>query len=78
MKESRKVYGWQVRAVALMRRVEARVQASMSYCINRAVSISSIDLLSQCLFKIVALLLFAHVLRHVLPLGSMKLYSCSR
>ena len=29
------------RAVALMRRVEAGVQASMSYCINRAVSISS-------------------------------------
>ena len=28
-------------AVALMRRVEAGVQASMSYCINRAVSISS-------------------------------------
>ena len=29
------------RAVALMRRVEAGVQDSMSYCINRAVSISS-------------------------------------
>ena len=29
------------RAVALMRRVEAGVQASMSYCISRAVSISS-------------------------------------
>ncbi len=29
------------RAVALMRRAEAGVQASMSYCINRAVSISS-------------------------------------
>ena len=29
------------RAVALMRRVEAGVQASMSYCINRTVSISS-------------------------------------
>ena len=29
------------RAIALMRRVEAGVQASMSYCINRAVSISS-------------------------------------
>ena len=28
------------RAVALMRRVEEGVQASMSYCINRAVSIS--------------------------------------
>ena len=28
------------RAVALMRRVEAGVQVSMSYCINRAVSIS--------------------------------------
>ncbi len=28
------------RAVALMRRVEAGVQASMSYCVNRAVSIS--------------------------------------
>ena len=27
------------RAVALMRRVEAGVQVSMSYCINRAVSI---------------------------------------
>ena len=30
------------RAVALMRRVEAGVQANMSYCINRAVSISSV------------------------------------
>jgi hypothetical protein len=30
-----------VRAVALMRRVEAGVKANMSYCINRAVSISS-------------------------------------
>ena len=29
------------RAVALMRRVEAGVQAIMSYCINRTVSISS-------------------------------------
>ena len=29
------------RAVALMRRVEAGIQVSMSYCINRAVSISS-------------------------------------
>ena len=29
------------RAVALMRRVEAEVQAGMSYCINRAVSINS-------------------------------------
>ena len=29
------------RAVVLMRRVEAGVQVSMSYCINRAVSISS-------------------------------------
>ena len=29
------------RAVALMRRVDAGVQDSMSYCINRAVSISS-------------------------------------
>ena len=28
------------RAVALMRRVEAGVKVSMSYCINRAVSIS--------------------------------------
>ena len=28
------------RAVALMRRVEAGVQASMSYCINRTISIS--------------------------------------
>lgn len=28
------------RAVALMRRVEAGVQASMSYCINRAILIS--------------------------------------
>ena len=28
------------RAVALMRRVEAGVQVSMSYCINSAVSIS--------------------------------------
>ena len=28
-------------AVALMRRVEAGVKASMSYCINRTVSISS-------------------------------------
>ena len=33
------------RAVALMRRVEAGVQASMSYCINRTVSISSDPLL---------------------------------
>ena len=32
------------RAVALMRRVEAGVKASMSYCINRTVSISSFDL----------------------------------
>ena len=32
--------GEKVRAVALMRRVEAGVQAGMSYCINRAVSIS--------------------------------------
>ena len=30
------------RAVALMRRVEAGVKASMSYCINRTVSISSL------------------------------------
>ncbi len=30
------------RAVALMRRVEAGVQASMSYCINRAVSMPSL------------------------------------
>ena len=29
------------RAVALMRRVEAGVKASMSYCINRTVSIST-------------------------------------
>ena len=29
------------RAVALMRRVEAGLKASMSYCINRTVSISS-------------------------------------
>ncbi len=29
------------RAVALMRRVEAGIKASMSYCINRTVSISS-------------------------------------
>ena len=29
------------RAVALMRRIEAGVQASMGYCINRTVSISS-------------------------------------
>ena len=29
------------RAVALMRRIEAGVQAIMSYCINRSVSISS-------------------------------------
>ena len=29
------------RAVALMRRIEAGVQASISYCINRTVSISS-------------------------------------
>ncbi len=29
------------RAVALMRRVEAGVQVSMSYCINSAISISS-------------------------------------
>jgi len=31
------------RAVALMRRVEAGVNASMSYCINRTVSISPFD-----------------------------------
>ena len=31
------------RAVALMRRVEAGVKASMSYCINRTVSISCTD-----------------------------------
>ena len=31
------------RAVALMRRVEAGVKASMSYCINRTVSISPFD-----------------------------------
>ena len=31
------------RAVALMRRVEAGVKASMSYCINRTVSISPLD-----------------------------------
>ena len=35
------------RAVALMRRVEAGVQVSMSYCINRAVSISS-DPFAHC------------------------------
>ena len=34
------------RAVALMRRVEAGVQAIMSYCINRAVSISPFALLT--------------------------------
>ncbi len=41
------------RAVALMRRVEAGVQASMSYCINRAVSISSdpFDLLGSLDFQ---------------------------
>ena len=33
------------RAVALMRRVEAGVQAIMSYCINRTISISSDPLL---------------------------------
>ena len=31
------------RAVALMRRIETGVQVSMSYCINRAVSMSSFD-----------------------------------
>ena len=31
------------RAVALMRRVEAGVHVSMSYCFNRAVSISPFD-----------------------------------
>ena len=35
------VAGEKDRAVALMRRVEAGVKASMSYCINRTVSISS-------------------------------------
>jgi hypothetical protein len=35
------------RAVALMRRVEAGVQAIMSYCINRTISISSDPLLPQ-------------------------------
>ena len=39
------------RAVALMRRVEAGVQVSMSYCINRAVSISSLFPLSSALRK---------------------------
>ena len=41
------------RAVALMRRIEAGVQASMSYCINRAVSISSdpFDPVMQFVFK---------------------------
>ena len=38
----------QVRAVALMRRVEAGVQASMSYCINRTVSISLLTIWSNC------------------------------
>ena len=38
------------RAVALMRRVEAGVKASMSYCINRTVSISS-DLFDPLGFK---------------------------
>ena len=32
------------RAVALMRRVEAGVQTSMSYCIDRAVAVSSCPL----------------------------------
>ena len=36
------------RAVALMRRVEAGVQAIMSYCINRAVSIISDPPASGC------------------------------
>ena len=35
------------RAVALMRRVEAGVQAIMSYCINRAVSISLLFLIGN-------------------------------
>ena len=35
------------RAVALMRRVEAGVKASMSYCINRAVSIALTLLVPQ-------------------------------
>ena len=39
------------RAVALMRRVEAGVQDSMSYCINRAVSISR-PFLSRRVFRI--------------------------
>jgi len=39
------------RAVALMRRVEAGVQASMSYCINRAVSISPFDPLNEDGFR---------------------------
>ena len=37
------------RAVALMRRVEAGAKASMSYCINRTVSISSDPFASFCL-----------------------------
>ena len=44
------------RAVALMRRVEAGVQASMNYCINRAVSINdrkSAGGLPAHLFKVV-------------------------
>jgi len=36
------------RAVALMRRVEAGVKASMSYCINRTVSISSDPFVFPC------------------------------
>jgi hypothetical protein len=36
------------RAFALMHRIEAGVQAGMSYCINRAVSISSFDPLPPC------------------------------
>jgi hypothetical protein len=39
------------RAVALMRRVEAGVQAIMSYCINRTVSISSDPFASLCDFS---------------------------
>ena len=44
------------RAVALMRRVEAGVKASMSYCINRAVSIISDPFAPFCPLTLLPLL----------------------
>ena len=49
------------RAVALMRRVEAGVKASMSYCINRTLSIS-LTLLAPCWLQKYKLREMAHEL----------------